>query len=69
MRVNFQEVALKATKRWTDASGKKRQQTKKFWQTISPFNKAADGSPKSREQVMQEIKAQRDEWMKQEPRP
>lgn len=58
------EVAVKATKRWTDPeTGKKRQQTKKFWQTISPFNKNEDGSVKTREQILNEIKAKRDAWL------
>ncbi len=62
MRVNFQEVSVKGTRRWKDAEGKKRQQTKKFFQTISPFNKNADGSPKTREQILIQIKAERDAW-------
>lgn len=65
MRIIFDEVAVKATKRWTDpASGKKRQQTRKFYQTINPFNKGRDGLPKTRQQIMQEITAERDEWLR-----
>jgi len=58
MRISFECVEHKATKRWTDASGKKRQQTMKFFQTLNPFNKGADGFPKSREQIWKELKAQ-----------
>lgn len=63
MRTTFYEVAVSATKRWTDAGGKKRQKTRKFWQTLSPFNKCADGSIKTREQILIEIQAQRDAWL------
>ena len=62
-RIIFEEVSLKATKRWTDASGKKRQATKKLWQTINPFNTNSDGSERTREQIMVALIAERDEWM------
>jgi hypothetical protein len=66
MKHVFQEVAITATKRWVDASGKRRQQTKKFFQTINPYNKGKDGMPKTREQILTEIAADRAAWM--EPR-
>lgn len=68
MRTTFEEVAISATKRWTDEAGKKRQKTRKFWQTLSPFNKCADGSLKTRDQIMVEIKAQRAAWLQQQER-
>lgn len=64
-RIVFNEVRLKATKRWTDASGKKRQKTETFCQTINPFNRNAAGQVKSRDEIMAELKAQRDAWLKQ----
>lgn len=64
MRITFDEVAVKATRRWTDEGGKKRQETRKFFQTVNPFNKNADGSVKTRDQIMREITAKRDEWLK-----
>lgn len=63
MKINFDEISVKATRRWVDADGKKRQETRKFWQTVNPFNLAADGSTKTREQIVQEINALRDEWL------
>lgn len=63
MRYIFEEVAVKATKRWTDETGRKRQQTRKFFQTLNPFNKDADGNPKTAQQIMAEIRAQRDAWL------
>jgi hypothetical protein len=47
VRVTFEQVTLRATKRWTE-NGKKRQQTKVFMQTINPFNRNADGAVKTR---------------------
>lgn len=67
MRVTFSEVAVKATRRWVDEEGVKRQQTRKFFQTISPFNLNKDGGYKDREQIMREITAERDAWLKQSP--
>lgn len=63
MRINFEEVSLVATKRWTDESGKKKQKTKKFYQTISPFNKNKDGTVKTRDQIFEEVKLERDMWV------
>lgn len=63
MRINFEEVSLKATKRWIDEAGKKRQKTKKFYQTISPFNKNKDGTVKTRDQILEEVTKERNMWM------
>lgn len=63
MRYRFDEVAIKGVKRWTDETGKKRQQTRKFFQTINPFNTNEDGTQKTRDQIMAEIKAERDAWL------
>lgn len=63
-RVHFAEVSIKRTFRWRDPeTGKTRQETKKFWQTISPFNMGADGSPKTRGQIMFELEQQARLWM------
>ena len=62
MRVNFEEVSIKATRRWTDENGKKRQQTRKFFQTLNPFNTGAAGLPKSRDQIMSELQAEKAVW-------
>lgn len=65
MRYVFEVVSHSVTKRWVDAAGKKRQQTRKFEQTINPYNRAADGLPKSREQIRVEIYAQGEAWLKE----
>jgi hypothetical protein len=63
MRVVFNEVKVKGTRRWTDANGKRRQETKAFMQTVNPFNKNADGSVKTYEQIKRELTAERDFWL------
>lgn len=59
----FDEVALKDTKRWTDATGKKRTRTRKFYQTINPFNKNTDGTMKTRAEIEAELRVERDAWL------
>lgn len=58
----YEVVQVKATKHWKDASGKWRQKTKKFYQTLNPFN-TKDGRLKTRSEIMEEITAERDQWM------
>lgn len=62
--VRFNEVSLKATKKWVDSDGKKRQKTKKFSQTINPWNRDAYGKPKSRSQIIFELKQQIEDWIR-----
>ena len=63
MKIYFNEVSIKAVKKWTGSDGKKHQQTKKFYQTVNPFNKNPDGTVKTREEIFREIVKQRDEWI------
>ncbi len=60
-RIRFEEVSVKGMRRWV-VNGKKRQETRKFWQTLSPFNKAADGTPKTRDQIYEQILRERRDW-------
>lgn len=63
-RIHFDEVSIKRTFRWRDpVTGKARQETKKFWQTVNPFNKGADGFPKTRGEIMSELEQQARLWM------
>jgi len=64
-RYVFQEVSVKGVFRWKDADGKPRQETRKFMQTINPFNKNARGQPKSHSEIMAEIRSERDLWLLQ----
>ena len=66
MRITFQEIRVKAVRRWKDPqTGKPRQQTKVSMQTINPFNKLPDGTVKDRETIMAELIAERADWLKQ----
>ena len=62
MKVYFEQVTLKANKTFLD-NGKRRRQTRVFMQTINPFNTNADGSQKTRIQIMDELKKERDNWL------
>jgi hypothetical protein len=65
-RHNFMEVSVTGTRRWKTEDGRKKQRTKKFFQTLSPFNKTAEGVPKTREQIMLEIVRERNLWLVKE---
>jgi len=62
VRTTFEKVTWRATRRRTE-NGKKKQQTRTFMQTLNPWNKDADGNPKSREQIWKELQAEADKWM------
>jgi nitroimidazol reductase NimA-like FMN-containing flavoprotein (pyridoxamine 5'-phosphate oxidase superfamily) len=62
----YEEVSVKGTKRWKDSNGKWHQKTKKFWQTISPFN-LKDGRSKDYSEILREVIVERDEWLKEKP--
>lgn len=66
MRVTtrFQEVAIKGVYKWKDpATGRQRQSTKKFFQTVNPFNKNSKGEVKNRDEILLELTAERDAWL------
>lgn len=65
-RISFEEVRLKGIRRWKE-NGKPRQETRVFMQTINPFNRDADGLPKTREQIERELLAERAEWIANNP--
>lgn len=67
MRVTFNEIAVKGTRRWVDETGRKRQQTRKFYQTVNPFNKNAEGHVKSRDEIVIEVRAECDAWLNERP--
>lgn len=59
----FDEISVKRKKKFVDADGNKRQKTKKFFQTLSPFNKTVHGLPKTVAQIQDEITREADAWM------
>lgn len=60
--IRFQEVKIRGVRRWTE-NGKRKQETKVFMQTLNPFNKDADGIPKSSQQILDELRAEREKWL------
>jgi hypothetical protein len=62
VRIQFDKIEMKAKRVWTE-NGKRRQQTKVFMQTVNPFNKNADGTVKTREQIHKELLAERKAWL------
>ena len=65
-RYTFEEVSIQHTHRWVDENGKKRQKTQKFYQTLNPFNKDAEGNIKTRQQIYAELVIERDKWIKEQ---
>ena len=63
MRINFSEVAIRRTVHWIE-DGKRKRKTKKFWQTISPFNKNKDGSIKHPKEILAELEVEAAAWEK-----
>lgn len=61
MRIICEEVSIKV-KRTVTIDGKKKVQTKKFYQTINPFNKNADGAIKNRSDILKELHQEADDW-------
>jgi hypothetical protein len=66
VRINFREVALWAEKSGKCACGKRRARRQKFYQTLNPYNRNADGQPKSSHEIHEELKVEARAW-KAEP--
>ena len=59
----FQEVKLRGAKSGKcSVCGKRRQRSTTFSQTINPFNKNADGVPKTREEILAELNEEARLW-------
>lgn len=63
IRTTFKEIKVTGTRRWKDESGKRRQETKTFSQTVNPFNKNSKGEVKSPEEIWKEINEKLKQWM------
>lgn len=60
---NFPKVEIKAERRLEcDDCGNPFTRSKRFWQTINPFNRDADGHQKSRSDIEKELAAKADAW-------
>jgi hypothetical protein len=63
----FEQVKLRGVRYWKDEQGKRHQETKTFMQTINPFNKTSDGTPKGYAKIMEELRAEREAWLGEKP--
>lgn len=63
--MTFREVAVRGSKRVKCANecGATFLRSRKFWQTLNPFNENAVGEPKNREEIQEELFAERRAWM------
>jgi len=63
--VTFNEIAIHGMKSVKCAGGCRRtlKRSRKFYQTLSPFNKNAAGELKSRDQIWDELQAERRAWL------
>ena len=62
----FQEVSTKGVIKQeccVEGCKKKTQATKKFCQTLNPYNRNKNGDVKSREEIVREINEQKREWL------
>lgn len=62
MRIRFRAVKIRGVRRWMEG-GKRRQETKVFFKTISPFNTNAAGVPKAADEIVAELRAEREAWL------
>lgn len=63
-RTTYERVVLSCTHKWIDPeTGKKRQHTVRFEQTINPYNVGIDGEMKTRGQIMRELEAKARSWL------
>jgi hypothetical protein len=65
VRIGFAVVEMTGYKSGKCKCGKHRRRQKTFSQTINPFNKNAEGMPKSREEIYQELKETIAKWKKE----
>jgi hypothetical protein len=58
----FPEISIRGKRRWKDADGKWHQETRKFFQTINPWN-VKDGRPKNASEIRAELLLERSKWL------
>lgn len=66
MRYNFNEIGFSIEKTGKCPNcGKKAKRTKRFYQTINPFNKNAEGNIKTKAEIFNQLKIESDKWEKE----
>lgn len=62
MRITFTQVTYPAQKSGVCVCGKRAVRKERFWQTLNQFNKNAGGVPKTRDEILTELKDQAQLW-------
>lgn len=62
--VRFQEVKLYGEKsvKCAGGCGRRLRRQRTFWQTLNPFNKGANGVPKTVDEIHAELRVQKQAW-------
>lgn len=65
--ITFNEVSLQGQKsvKCAGGCGRTLKRSKKFWQTLSPFNKNSAGEVKSRDEIYEQLRGERRVWAEQ----
>lgn len=61
--IKFEEIKLKAKKKYVCDCGKRLSKQTTIICTVNPFNKKADGVARNRTEVYEQAILQRDEWI------
>lgn len=63
--ITFNEVAIQGQKsvKCAGGCGRRLKRSRKFYQTLSPFNKNRARELKTRDEIYTELKAERDTWL------
>lgn len=66
-RIRFEELTVYGQKnaKCAGGCGRRLKRTKKFWQTLSPFNKNTGGQPRTRDEIYRELRGERIAWEKE----
>lgn len=63
-RITFQVVKMKGKKSFKCTEcGKRVTRQRTFEQTINPYNRLPDGTPKGRTDIYKELEVERDKWI------
>ena len=63
--ITFNEVAIHGNKavKCAGGCGRTLRRARKFWQTLSPFNKNSKGEPRGRDEIYEELRNERSAWI------
>jgi hypothetical protein len=62
LTVRFDEIKCSSTRNGKCACGKRVTRSKTFYQTVNPYNRNKDGSPKTRNEVWDSVREEARNW-------